>query len=357
MAENKHNAWDLAQMQSLSLDAKIRMTQYRIREWYDHWDGQVYVSFSGGKDSTVLVDIVRNVCGFKDVPLVYVDTGLEYPEIREFVRSYGDAVTWLKPEMQFKKVIETYGYPFISKEVSQTIYEINRAKDRGKDPQELSQWLRLTGQYTVNGEKAFSREKYIFFMKEGAPRISNKCCQIMKKNPSHRYQKKTGRKPITAQMACESILRKTTWIKQGCNAFDTKYPISNPLSFWTEQDILQYIKKSDLSICSVYGDIVEDLRDSDEVAGQMTISDMVGFEDQSQFDAERMPLKTTGCDRTGCMFCGYGCHLNNDERFTRMKETHPKQYEWIMKPWSEGGLGYKDVIDWINENGNLNIRY
>lgn len=116
--ENKHNAWDLAQMQSLSLDAKIRMTQYRIREWYEHWDGEVYVSFSGGKDSTVLLDIVRRM--FPDVPAVFVDTGLEYPEIREFVKTF-DNVVWLKPSMQFKNVIETYGYPFISKEVSNNV--------------------------------------------------------------------------------------------------------------------------------------------------------------------------------------------------------------------------------------------
>ena len=96
------------------------MTQNRIRGWYEHWNGDVYVSFSGGKDSTVLVDIVEKM-GYKDVPLVFVDTGLEYPEIREFVKGYGDRVTWLKPKLTFKQVIEKYGYPFISKEVSESV--------------------------------------------------------------------------------------------------------------------------------------------------------------------------------------------------------------------------------------------
>ena len=72
---------------------------------------------------------------------------------------------------------------------------------------------------------------------------------------------------------------------------------------------------------------------------------------------EKQPLKTTGCKRTGCMFCGFGCHLENESRFVRLKETHPTQYKFIMKPWNEGGLGYKEVIDWINEHGNLNIKY
>ena len=120
MEANKHTIGDLYQMQSLPLSAKIRMTQNRIRAWYDHWDGDVYVSFSGGKDSTVLVDIITKM-GYKDIPLVFVDTGLEYPEIREFVKRYGDRVVWLKPKLTFKQVIEKYGYPFISKEVSECV--------------------------------------------------------------------------------------------------------------------------------------------------------------------------------------------------------------------------------------------
>ena len=118
---NKHSLGDLQQMQSLPLEMKIKMTKRRIRDWYEHYNGNVYVSFSGGKDSTVLVDIVRRLCGYKDVPLVFVDTGLEYPEIREFVKTF-ENVEWLKPKMNFKSVIQQYGYPFISKEVSECVY-------------------------------------------------------------------------------------------------------------------------------------------------------------------------------------------------------------------------------------------
>ena len=118
--EQKHTIGDLYQMQALPLSAKISMTKSRIRAWYEHYNGEVYVSFSGGKDSTVLVDIVTKM-GYTDVPLVFVDTGLEYPEIRDFVKTYGDRVTWVKPKLTFKQVIEKYGYPFISKEVSQCV--------------------------------------------------------------------------------------------------------------------------------------------------------------------------------------------------------------------------------------------
>ena len=96
--------------------------------------------------------------------------------------------------------------------------------------------------------------------------------------------------------------------------------------------MLLYIKEHKLPIASVYGEIkVED-------------------------DGT---LKTTGCDRTGCMFCGYGCHLEKqgEGRFLRMKETHPKQYDYIMRPKEQGGLNYKEIIDWINERGGFHIEY
>ena len=116
---SRHTISDLYQMQSMPLSIKVRMTENRIRGWVEEYgtDG-VYVSFSGGKDSTVLLDIVRKL--YPDVLAVYVDTGLEYPEIREFVKSF-DNVEWLKPKKNFRQVITEYGYPFISKEVSDKV--------------------------------------------------------------------------------------------------------------------------------------------------------------------------------------------------------------------------------------------
>ena len=166
----------------------------------------------------------------------------------------------------------------------------------------------------------------------------------MKKRPAKDYAKLTGRKPITAQMASESRFRTQKWLKNGCNGFEMKSPISNPMSFWTEQDVLLYIKKNNLKIASVYGEVV--------------YSDDDGMYYEEPIFAESMTLKTTGCQRTGCMFCGYGCHLEKSpNRFELMKQTHPKQYDYIMRPKEEGGLNYKEVIDWINENGNLDIKY
>ena len=115
---NVYTRQDLSVMQAWPLERKIRVTQAKILEWYHHYGGKVAVSFSGGKDSTVLLDLARRA--FPDLPAVFVDTGLEYPEIRDFVKTVPN-VTWLRPEMPFSKVISEYGYPVVSKDVARRV--------------------------------------------------------------------------------------------------------------------------------------------------------------------------------------------------------------------------------------------
>ena len=386
---DKHTRNDLLQMQSLPLSAKIQMTKRRISEWVEYFgeDG-VYVSFSGGKDSTVLLDLVRK--SYPDVPAVFVDTGLEYPEIREFVRTF-ENVVWLKPKMNFRQVIEKYGYPFFSKEISECIAEsrkyikiltdrqtevhyayriadmigVDRRKNKGNKsyqmlkegniPSEILEApVRIKQLFGVKCEQygdMYDRSRYLFML-EAPFEVSNMCCKVMKKAPVHAYSKETGRKPITAQMADESRLRTSKWLQNGCNAFEAKNPISNPMSFWTEQDVLLYVKENDIPLASVYGDIVVDYFAMNQCDNQMSLSDYGVSERETPI------LKTTGCERTGCMFCGYGCHLEKSpNRFERMKQTHPKIYDYIMRSKSDGGLGYKEIIEWINTNGNMNIKF
>ena len=192
----------------------------------------------------------------------------------------------------------------------------------------------------------FSLERYKYFL-EAPFEISNKCCNVMKKDPLHRYAKETGRNFITAQMASESKLRTQKWLQNGCNGFDLKNPISNPMSFWTEQDVLLYIYTNNLPICSVYGEVLTE----DEIIGQMNLSDY------GLFDLERPLLKTTGCTRTGCMLCGFGCHLEKpgEGRFEMLKETHPGMYN-LLDVVKNNGVTMREAIEWVNEHGNLNIR-
>ena len=115
---------DLKYFQAMPLDIKVAMTKTRIREWVKEYgiDG-VFISFSGGKDSTVLLHIARQM--YPNIKAVFVDTGLEYPEIRQFVKTF-DNVEILRPKMRFDEVIKKYGYPIISKEISECVYGAKR---------------------------------------------------------------------------------------------------------------------------------------------------------------------------------------------------------------------------------------
>jgi len=125
-----HDAARLKELQALPLDRKIVITQARIIEWFQFWEGNVYLSFSGGKDSTVLLDIIIKTLKAIDptfeLPVVFSNTGLEYPEIQKFARSKN--ATFVTPKMNFVEVIKTYGYPLISKEVASAIYYARRIK-------------------------------------------------------------------------------------------------------------------------------------------------------------------------------------------------------------------------------------
>lgn len=189
----------------------------------------------------------------------------------------------------------------------------------------------------------FSNVKYKFLL--NAPfEISNQCCSVMKKAPIKKYEKETGRRSITAQMACESRLRTTKWLQNGCNGFDLKRPVSNPLSFWTEQDVLKYIYDRHLPICSVYGQVVKVNNP------QMTLADF------GIMDPEEAVYKTTGCTRTGCVLCGFGCHLEKpgEGRFVRLKVTHPKIYG-LLDVMKNSGYTMREAIEWTNEHGHLRI--
>jgi len=320
----KHTRQDLKIMQAWSLEHKVQVTQTRILEWYLKYDGKVFISFSGGKDSTVLLDLARRV--FPDIPAVFVDTGLEYPELREFVRAK-ENVTWLRPKYPFFQIIDKYGYPVISKEVSNVI-------DGARKGQQY-RFARLNGELLdKNGNKSmFNCENYRYLL--DAPfKISDRCCYHMKKAPIYKYERISERRAIIGTMACESKLRTQSWLKAGCNGFESSRPISQPLAFWLEQDILRYLQLTGIPYAPIYGDIVP-------AAGKQNKND-------------NPVLTTTGVSRSGCMFCLYGVHLEPEpNRFQRMQLSHPKQYQYCIY-----GLGCGKVMDYIGvpyKNNSLEV--
>ena len=287
--------WQLAQKQSLPLKQKIRLSEVRIKQWYEYWQGRVYVAFSGGKDSTVLLHLVRSM--YPKIPAVFSDTGLEYPEVRDFVKSV-ENVVWIKPKKTFREVIEQYGYPVVSKETSQKIYEARNTK---------SDKLRHRRLHGENNKYKSGRIplKWLFLL-EAPFDISSRCCYWLKKLPFTSYEKKAGRKPYIGVMACDSHLRKQSYLRHQCNMYSSVKQQSRPLSVWLQDDIWNYLKLNDLECSTIYDN---------------------------------------GVKHTGCMFCMFGVHHDAEpNRFQRMKETHPKQWKYCIEK-----LGCGKVLDYVGE--------
>lgn len=338
---------DLKRFQAESLPEKKQRSFAKIAEWYTHWNNEVFVAFSGGKDSTVLADLCAQWCSVigAKLYLMFINTGLEYPEIRRFVPEYAEylrnkyginvVLDIEHPSMRFDEVIKTYGYPIISKETSKTISAARRLGNTSKYGSVCLERLSGSFKQKDGNPSLYNCSKYKPLLDVDF-NIASNCCDVMKKKPSHDYIKRTGRKPIVGQMADESRLREQRWIRYGCNGFDMTSPSSSPLSFWTEQDILTYIKQEHLPISSVYGDVVYE----DEP-------------DQIRMDigCGQEKLCTTGCRRTGCIFCAFGLHLEQSpSRFERLKETHPRQYEYCI-----GGGEYGEDGMWIPNTKGLGL--
>jgi len=154
-------------------------------------------------------------------------------------------------------------------------------------------------------------------------------------------------------------LRQSQWIKNGCNAFHSKYPVSNPMSFWTENDVLEYIYTRDIPIASVYGDIVIDYEAMGQLEGQLSLADYGWYKEHPIY-------KTTGCKRTGCFACGFGLHCEKCVEDSRIQNiidfSNPKIADWILRGgafdknglWKpKGGMGYWFILAWVMRHSNI----
>jgi 3'-phosphoadenosine 5'-phosphosulfate sulfotransferase (PAPS reductase)/FAD synthetase len=241
-----------------------------------------------------MLDIIRRFID-RDISACFCNTGNEYPEVIKFVRQT-ENLTIIRPDMHINQIVEKYGFPLVSKEQSRYI---NQAKHT-KSEKLLN--IRLYGGIKCIGKIA---ERWKFLI--NAPfNVSEKCCDYLKKKPFEKFHKQTGLFPIIGTMADESRLRLQKWLRHGCNSFDTKMIASYPLSIWTDNDVWAYIRKFKLPYSPVY--------------------DM-------------------GLRRTGCMFCGFGCHLKNDRRFYFLKEHKPKIYEHFMK-MNNNGITYREALQY-----------
>jgi 3'-phosphoadenosine 5'-phosphosulfate sulfotransferase (PAPS reductase)/FAD synthetase len=285
--------WQLTQRQGNPLPVKVQMSLIRIREWYEQWGGAVYVAYSGGKDSVVLLHLVRSI--YPCVPAVFVNTRVEFPEIVRLCRNTSNC-TIIRPRMTFRQVLDKYGYPVVSKEQSQYIHEVRTTK---------SAELRHKRLYGVPGSafgKISNKWQYLI----NAPfKVSHYCCDALKKRPAHLYNKAFDSKPFIGVKASDSRMREGDYLRHGCNTISKTNPHSRPLAFWTDSDVWGYIQDNDLPVCSVYG---------------------------------------KGYRTTGCIFCMFGIHREQSpNRFQLLAKTHPKLWEYGMYT-----LGFAEVCKYMS---------
>jgi 3'-phosphoadenosine 5'-phosphosulfate sulfotransferase (PAPS reductase)/FAD synthetase len=258
------------------LDYKIMLAQRRIKAAIMTWgEDNCYVSFSGGKDSTVLSHLVSSM-GYK-LEHVFSNTRLEYPDCIKFAQDWcrknGIKLTWVMPDVLPYEIWKKYGYPMFSKEVA-TILERVR-----------------TGNF-VSPKKL---KKVKRFLKYKDLKISARCCHYLKRKPMLEWQKRSGKKvAIMGTRAEESQIRRVVWVRKGC-IYETKNQVVvTPLIFFTDKDIWDYIKIFKIRLADIY---------------------------------------YKGFKRNGCYCCGFGCHLTEDNNFVKLKKMNPALWANVMNHW------------------------
>lgn len=294
------------------LQLKVLAAQEIIKKAYEKNNGKLFISFSGGKDSTVLRHIALGL--YPDLKVVFSNTTNELSEVIKFVKTIPNVIT-VKPKIPFKGVVEKYGFPLVSKETSQKINELKHTQGK------KLRIKRFQGDEKGNGKVALKWK----FLSEQEFDITHKCCKILKKDPLEKWSKENDLKPIIALMSGESRLRSQLSLYGNENS-DKVYPFLK--TGWTEKDIWDYANHFNIRFAECYYDRV--------VNGVF------------------IPKR----DRTGCEYCGFGITLEKEDRFERSKLSAPKRYEKMMN-LKNNGVSFKTAIELVKkaENSFKNNHY
>lgn len=326
---------------AMPFDDKLELTKRRIKDWYHHWDSEVYVAFSGGKDSTVLKHIVEGL--YPSVPSVFSNTGLEMPEIVKFARAQPNVVG-VVPKKSFNRVIKEDGFALVSKTKAKMI-RVLKEGDTGRNSNMYRLYntgIRQDGGFNHNSKLP---DKWRHLVAADV-KVSEACCDHLKKEPLDTYAKETRRMPFTAMMASEGGARaKLTQ----CNAFDGKPPKSSPMLFWTDDDVWEYIRRYNVEICEVYydrlvldGETLATSKDPGFADILATLTEVKRADDIVVYSDGSVLIPAE--KRTGCMFCMFGVSLEKGaNRFQRMYYTHPRHWDTCINK-----LGLAKPLELIN---------
>lgn len=207
------------------------------------------ISFSGGKDSTVLSWLIDEALPGNRIPRVYADTGIELNMVRDFVydlQKTDDRIVIIKPSTPIKPMLERDGYPFKSKEYSRVLATYRRS---GETKWVKSRWDK-SGQ--TNRRFVFPEILRYQFTQDSSfkLKVSAKCCDRLKKKPFALWQKENNR-PLgivgimakeggqRASARCQVFRNNTLW------HFQPLVPVTKAWENWL-------IAEHNISICDIY---------------------------------------------------------------------------------------------------------
>lgn len=357
---NKYTKSDLLKMWERPPERQYNIAISKILEAINSTGGGITICFSGGKDSSLLLDMYCEVLTntkYRDEPIkvAFADTTNETAEMYRFVDFFIDYVSTkygvkidfqkIRPphNLTWAKFIKENGIPLISKEQSKAIRIVKQdmirtgcdydtvCKFANSDKKSVEELFDIgftkTGVLSLTGY-VYSRDsfgKMFVLSKKWLPMVNcdvsltNLCCSRIKEAALNEIGVKDR---MTGEQAQESKNREVSYLHTGCNARikDGSY-VSKPFGAMTRDGILWSLDFRKTPICGDYGDIV---RGPD---GKFVC---------------------TKANRTGCALCGFGCQYDT-ERFLRLQETEPSKVKFAFKPISEGGAGYKEAIEYMNE--------
>lgn len=263
------------------LDYKIMLAKRRIKTAIQEYGkDNCYVSFSAGKDSTVLSHLVLSM-GYK-LEHVFSNTRLEYPDCVKFANEWCKRnkikLTVVLPDIRPYKIWNKYGYPMFSKEISEILERMRNG--RNIPPKKLKR------------VKGFLKYKNI--------KLSARCCHYLKKKPMIEWQKRSGKRvAIMGVRAQESQIRRVVWVRKGCIYETKKQVVVHPMIFFTDNDIWEYAKRFKIKFADIY---------------------------------------YNGLERNGCFCCGFGCHLTDENNFMKLKRLNPALWASVMNHWGFGKI-------------------
>lgn len=221
----------------------------------EYGETNFYISFSGGKDSCVLSQLIDMAIPTNNIPRVYANTGIELNLIIEHVKKLAltdNRIIIIKPEQNIRKMLETNGYPFKSKLHSRiwSIYKNNGIEGSKAVKAYLDLMIPESGIKRYSQHQCPKILEYQFY-DQLSFNISDKCCNELKKKPLHKWQKENKKAyTITGIMASEGGVRETAQClafkpNKTLKAFQPLAPLSKEWEEW-------FIEKYNVDICEIY---------------------------------------------------------------------------------------------------------